>query len=82
MSPLYSLGSTTAVHASSSRRFAPVAGFLCGAAHLEATGEGCALIWRDGSCVPYPAVTLARALRLVARGTWVELPAIRVPSRR
>ena len=67
---------------SSSRRFAPPAGFLCGATHLEVTADACELVWRNGSRVPYPGVTLARALRLVARGTWEELPPARQRRRR
>ena len=65
-----------------SRRFAPPAGFLCGATHLEVTAAACELVWGNGSRVPYPGVTLARALRLVARGTWEELPPARPRRRR
>ncbi len=65
-----------------SRRFAPPGGFLCGAAHLEVTAAACDLVWANGVRVPYAGVTLARAVRLVARGTWVELPADRVRRRK
>jgi hypothetical protein len=57
------------------RRFAPPTGFLCGACHLEVFAGQSELVWANGSRVPLPDVTLARALRLVARGTWVELRA-------
>ncbi len=59
----------------SPRRFAPPAGFLSGASFVEAVADSCALVWGNGTRVPCPDVTLSRALRLVARGTWVELPA-------
>jgi hypothetical protein len=71
--PALVVGGAAAASASS-RRFAPPAGFHCGALHVEATAEGCDLVWGNGSRVPCPGVTLARAIRLVARGTWVELP--------
>jgi hypothetical protein len=57
------------------RRFAPPTAFLCGACYLEVFAGRSELVWANGSRVPLPDVTLARALRLVARGTWVELRA-------
>ena len=62
------------------RRFAPGTGFLCGASYLEIAGDTCMLVWPDGSRVPWPAVSLVRALRLAARGPWVELPAPRTST--
>ena len=63
------------------RRFAPPGGFLSGALYLEASDGACSLVWGNGSRIPCPEITVARALRLVARGTWVELPAARFRRR-
>ena len=65
---------SAAVATAPGRRFAPSTGFLSGASFLEVADDSGALVWADGTRVPCPEVTLPRALRLVARGTWAELP--------
>lgn len=77
------MGVVSATTTSTTRRFAPPGGFLSGALWAQFDdGVFVGLVWRGR--LPERVgrdVTLARAVRLVQRGTWEELPPPPRPGR-